>query len=209
MKRSILTKSLIFVAVACLALALMPPGIAQQPKNDPAKPGPAKPEPTQTARPKVEMGAMTAEEMQAIDMKHAIDARNGVVPKWVLSKGFRAATSIQKFDVTASDGVATVFAVSSLRDRREGMNYIWRLKVSTTDGKTLAKRNYDKEIFSVPVSGELAEPVFFDTIDLPPGESIVELALFAFHKRVDPGILNDEETAKGYSAGSAWRKVKN
>jgi hypothetical protein len=183
---------------------LMPRGIAQQPRNDLAKP-----EPTQTARPKVGMRAMTAEEMQAIDSKHAIDAMNGVVPKRKLSAGFLASTSIQKFDVTASDGVATVFAVGSLRDRREGMNYIWRLKVSTTDGKTLAKRDYDKEIFSVPESGELAEPVFFDSIAVPPGESIVELALFAFHKGVDLGFLNDEATAKGYSAGCAWRKVKN
>ncbi len=52
-------------------------------------------------------------------------------------------------------------------------------------------------------------PTFQDTIVVPPGESIVELSLYAFARGTDMRFLDDEGVAKGYRSARVWRKVVN
>ncbi len=123
-------------------------------------------------------------------------------------RGALATGSITKFHVSPGDGVAVVSATASLKDRRKGMNYIWHLTVATPDRQTLARQVYAHQVFSVPLAG-IFEPTFHDTIVVPPGESIVELTLFAFAKGTNLKFLDDAVTAQGYESARAWRKVVN
>ncbi len=82
------------------------------------------------------------------------------------------------------------------------MSYLWRLKVVTPDQKIFAKQVYFHQIFTMVEGGEMA-PTFEDLIDIPPGESRVELTLYAFAKGTDLKFLDNEETANGYKMARA------
>lgn len=115
---------------------------------------------------------------------------------------------ISRIDVTVNDGVATVSAVASLIDRRVGVKFLWHLRVTSTDRKTLARQVYAHQVFNVP-RGEQVAPTFQDTIAVPPGKSLVELTLYAFGEGTDMNVFNDEKAAEGYKSARAWRKVNN
>ncbi len=119
-----------------------------------------------------------------------------------------ASTSIHDMQISTLQGSAMINAIARMTDSRPGIIYVWRLRNISLDNKVVWKTLYADQLFTMEADGQM-EPTFQEVIEVPAGESKIELTLYALPKGTNLGVLDDEEAARSYMAAMACKPAFN
>jgi len=100
-----------------------------------------------------------------------------------------------RFTTTLNGNKVDVSAKALLFDRREGVSFMWALRVydgEVRGRKPIVEKIYDHQLTAVPV-GKVIEPTFTESVELPPGDYQVEVALYAFQPDFDMSKVDERD----------------
>jgi len=102
-----------------------------------------------------------------------------------------ASFGVPNLSIEVQGGQAVISAQASYQSKLMDLLHVWRVRVLDLNGNEISKFVYDHQVFAMEAD-HFMEPTFHDVIDLPAGESVVELAMFWFNKKEDLSFLRNE-----------------